>query len=335
MIQGKASPARDKHQFLDFGLMKYFSMPYVMFLPLLPVVLFATLGFFIYHSKYQIPEEIPFWTFLFGLPHIIASFQTTYDKEYLATYRWWVVVTLGVVLLPYTLVTLGVSAKLVLAVFFILTVHHVIAQQFGIALAVEKLRPSYSFTVCKWSTIALGVLAYFHAYLSSDLQDERYFIYLQNTAELLTVPLLGVVVISAGRFVFRCRLNKVKGRFFLTNITLFLLALILIFQTPYALVGLMIVRILHDSTSFIVYLFHDAARNQRKRNNVLYRIFPFIPVIVLSPLLALITAAALSYLAGHHYFIGWFVIGITLGHYYIEKFMWRGGTPHRNHFNFN
>src|SRR6201999_2188491 len=93
-----------------------------------------------------------YWTLVFGLPHIISSFQTVCDREYLAQYRALVLRIAAIVVLPLCLYLAGVPQALIFTVFALLTVYHVIAQQYGIALGVAGLRPSWLSRACKWGT---------------------------------------------------------------------------------------------------------------------------------------------------------------------------------------
>jgi len=88
-------------------------------------------------------------------------------------------------------------------------------------------------------------------------------------------------------------------------------------------------------SGFVVYIGHDTARNKTRRWNVLYRALPFLPVWLLNLAFALGLAAALTYCANRIAWIGWLVTGITLAHYYMESVIWRGPTPHRQHFKFH
>lgn len=312
---------------------RLFRMPYALLLPLLPLTGLLLFGFLPLPS-YRIPEQFPFWVFFFGLPHIVSSFQTMCDAEYLAAYRRRAVTMLCVALAPLALVTAGVPASLLLVLVLVLTQHHVVAQQYGMALAVARMRPTAAFAVCKWSTMLLGVLAAFLTYAATEFEGTAPFAVLAALAAQVSMPVLAVVLASGALLVWRCRHNSAGALIFAMNVLLFTTALILVFRSPYALAGLMLVRILHDVSGFVVYIGHDTARNKKQRCNLLYRALPFLPVWLLNLAFALGLAAALTYCANRSAWIGWLVTGITLAHYYLESFIWRGPTPHRQHFKF-
>jgi hypothetical protein len=240
----------------------------------------------------------------------------------------------ALLLLPLALVAAGVPAALLLTVVLILTQHHVVAQQYGMALAVARIRPAAAFLVCKWSTMTLGVVASFLTYTATDFAGTVQFEVLQALADQLAAPLLAVVLASGGLVVWRTRHNRAGATIFAMNILLFSGALLLIFRTQYALLGLMLVRILHDVSGFVVYISHDSARNRTQRKNVLYRLLPIMPVWLLNLGSALLVAAAMTWLANRIAWIAWLVTGLTIAHYYLESKIWRGPTPHRQHLQF-
>jgi hypothetical protein len=308
------------------------SMPYALLLPLLPLAVLCTLGFLYSAPHYRIPEQIPYWAFFFGLPHILSSFQTMCDAEYLAAYRKQALFILCLFFLPFALYKMGVPASIILTVFLVLTVHHVIAQQYGIALSVARLRPSPASAICKWCTVLLGTVAYFQCYSAADLRGSEHYGMLITLADALMMPLLMAIAVAGTLLVWQARAQRMGAVLLALTILLFIFALMLIFKTQHMLVGLMLARILHDVSGFVVYIGHDTARNRIERKNLLYRVFPFLPVWFLNLSFALAIAAGLTWLSSGMAFIGWLVIGISTAHYYMESFIWRGGTPHRQHF---
>lgn len=308
------------------------SMPNALYLPLVPLFALCTWAFVFYIPLYQRPEQIPFWTLLFGLPHIISSFQTMCDREYLVHYKTHVIVMSVMCVTPYGLHKMGVSTEFIMIAFTVATVHHVVAQQFGIALSVAGFRPTKLSFICMWSTIALGVAAFFYPYLMSDREHHSHIL---SIIDYLTSPALFTIAITGWMLVWSSRKNTNGAAMLAINIGLFVIALIIILKTQYVLVGLMLVRILHDVSGFVVYIKHDSSRNQVKRHNFLYRFIPILPIWLLNSLFAFTIAGSLSHLAESYNLFFWLVIGITFGHYFIERIIWRGKTPHRQHVSFS
>lgn len=311
---------------------KLFSMPYALMLPLVPLALLCAIAYSHAGKNYRVPEQIPYWAFFFGLPHIISSFQSICEKEYFFAYRKKMVYIGGLCLLPLTLYGVGVPTFIILTAVLVLTINHVIAQQYGIALSVAGLRPSIYFSICKWSTMLLGTAAYLNCYSETVVSGNDEYRVFYELVDFLTLPLFITIAASGGQLIWQARARTSGVVLLVANIVIFLISLALISQPKYAVIGLMLARILHDMTGFVVYIGHDSARNRGGRKNILYRAIPFLPIWVLNPLYALTIAAVLTYLAGLNVFVAWLVLGITIAHFYSESFIWRGKTPHRQNF---
>ena len=323
-------PQQTNHQTV-FGNM--FAMPYVLFLPLLPLLALCVWAGLFLVPQYRMPEEIPYWVLFFGLPHIISSFQTICDKEYIVSYKKQLTIIAVLTLLPYILILLGVPSTTILTVFIALTVHHVVVQQLGISMWVARLRPTMVFKICKWSTLGLGIVAFHRPYFLPNMGGNAYLDITLDASRMMVIPLLLVMVVSGALLCWSARKNKLGSLLLAVNLLLFLFALILILKTEYTLIGLMLVRVLHDITGFVIYMKHDSARNENIRSNILYRPFGLIPVWLLNPLLAITVAAVLTQLSADFQFIAWLIVGLTAAHYYMEGVIWRKGTPHRQHIN--
>lgn len=326
-----------QHSLALSGFRQMFVMPWALFFPLIPIAVCCSLGLLYAPGTYQTPEQIPYWTLIFGLPHIISSFQTSCDKEYLQTYGPRLLPVIGLMLAPIIFYFLQAPPKIILGINFVWTIYHVIAQQYGIAFGTARVKPSPLSSLCKWCTVLLGLIAYMQVTHYPDWENNG----LSGMQRVLSaaIPLLLAGMIAAGGILlWRARAHRTGMSLLGLNLLLFLLALFLIFGSAHALIGLMIIRILHDVTGFMAYIWHDSIRNRPdqanplKRPNLLYRLFPFVPVWLLNPVLAIAIAAGLAYGAQDVTIIWWLMIGLNIAHYYMESFIWKQGTPHRQHF---
>jgi hypothetical protein len=321
---------RHDHSLIPEG--RFTAMPGALLLPLPLVFALCVLGYVFFLPHYQIPEQIPYWMVFFGLPHILASFQTVFDREYLSYYKKQILPVLAICLLPFVAYKLGVSPKSIFITYFILTVYHIVSQQHGIALATANLRNNPIAKICKWLIVAMGIVAYLKSYFAADLNNSETFALLLALTEFLSTPLLTAMTLAAGYLLWQRRAEPMAAIMLAVYLLPFILALIIILKTAYVLIGLMIARILHDVTAFVIYIKHDTNRNRKVRKNLLYRLFSFLPVWLLVPALAIAASAGIGQLARHVEFFMWLVIGISIAHYYIECFIWRSGTPHRRYF---
>lgn len=271
-----------------------------------------------------IPEDIPAWVFFFGLPHIVSSLQTCCDADYLRAYRRHVPACLALLCLPWMLVRAGLPQSWLLGVVGLWTVQHVVAQQVGIGLAAAQQRPSRLSSCWKLGVIGVGSLAFMRHYAGHLLAWP-----LPPAVERVVIIVLvmlfagGVVLVSRAR-------QRGRGAWVLgINLALLLIAAVFALFGAWPLVGLMLVRVLHDLTGFVVYVSHDCARNRMARTNPLYRVAGGLPVAVLNLGWALLIAGGLTLLSRSSALVGWLVVGVTLVHYYLEGRIWRGDTPHR------
>lgn len=297
-------------------------LPIVLCLPIVVLPMFVDIG------RYRVPEDIPGWALLFGLPHIIASFQTTIDHEYLIAYRYRTVLTASLILLPLLLISAGFPTLPITVTYISFTIYHTVAQQMGIGLAVAKMRPSACSQILKWSAVTFGLVAYAIYFVGPGLTD-GYRSVLANLRNAGELPFI-VLATSAGSYlVWQARARTYAAALLTINTLIFLMVPLLMLETRFGIIGLMIIRVVHDVSGFVVYVAHDISRNREQRRNVLYRAFPFCAVWWLGPVLAIAIAAALNALPEVVDFAKWLLIGLYLSHYYMESFIWRGPTVHR------
>ncbi len=308
---------------------RFSTTPYALFLPLIPIMLITAVSWLHPTPQYQRPDQIPYWAFFFGLPHILSSFQTMCDKEYLLAYKKQTLIILCLFVFPFLVFNSVVPSQIIYGTLFALTIHHIVAQQYGICLSVAQLRPSIISEIFKWCTIILGVLLFFRA---NFFGNHAFSLTLISLTDFISAPFLVIIAALSCLLIWRARQNLMGATMMAFNAALLTGALLLVLNN-HQLIGFMIFRIFHDTTGFIVYINHDINRNSPVRKNLLYRLFPLFPVWALNITLAFTFAAALSYLASYSGFIAWLLVGIAIAHYYIESVIWRGNTPHRQHVN--
>jgi hypothetical protein len=119
------------------------------------------------------PEHMMIWTVLFIMPHIIASFITLADKEYLQHYQRKLWVPFLVVLLFVCYIgTMPYGFSLFLLFFVFYNMYHIIAQQFGLTLMFLRHKPNWRFQCWKWFSALAATNLYFVAYHKSWLKNK-------------------------------------------------------------------------------------------------------------------------------------------------------------------
>ena len=283
------------------------------------------------------PEDWPFWTVIFGLPHIIASLITMADREYLTHYRrtllWPLLIFAGIATAGH-IGPQPLSFNLLFLFLAFYTIYHVLAQQLGLTLMMMGTAPTRTFQLWKWLLIIAGMAIYMNVY------GERYLgnIWLGKVS-LYDALTYTAALISAALIVLAIRLTPTSrhriGIWYLWGNVALILSTLLIQEVGYSLFVILIPRVIHDVTAYIVYITHDRNRNKHEPINSIYRLTSFtrLSPIILLPLLSIGIAFMLTSYR-QYALISIVVLTVSFLHYYFEGFIWRGPNPHRRHVNF-
>ncbi len=261
------------------------------------------------------PQDLAWFTLFFVLPHIVASSLLLCNREYIRHYSkplsyGFVACAVLAFLLP-----LVVPMNLWLLGFGLLTIHHVLAQQFGMATGLSRATGKLA-TAWKWTGLVAGVLVYYLFYYSKTVVPER--------AELLfvtTTTVVSVFGVLTGLTFARAANRQVMAYGWL-NFAMIAVAYFAI-RTEYFFFAVLAPRMIHDLTAFSFYVVHDVNRGREQGRWVFLK---FIPIAMVTPVLAILLASSLKS------FVALAVIQfLTLFHYWTERFTWKSGTPHRRY----
>jgi hypothetical protein len=264
------------------------------------------------------PNEFYLFTLFFVLPHIIASLLTFAEKSYLSYYRkslmqYTFLALLGTIIFIYAL-----PQNIYLALFGLITLYHVIGQQFGLNAAFANLRDN-NFSAWKY-------LGFIIAALSSVL---LFFPSGKNALVFNSIILSILFLLLAFAYLtYRClQLSQSKfGReYFVLNFLLIVFVFIFI-AIDYSFFAILLPRFVHDLTAFNFYSVHNYNRvhsgNKLHLNSVKYSVFWTL-------LVAIIIAQGISFLN-----ISFVILFLTLLHYGVERFIWKGATLHKEFIKF-
>lgn len=287
------------------------------------------------------PEQWPFWTVIFGLPHIIASLLTMSDREYLSFYRrslLWPLIIFAAVASAGHFGPQPLSYNLLFVIFAFYTIYHVLAQQLGLTLMMMGIAPGRLFRYWKWTSVLAGFAIYINVYgqqymgnMAFSLGDR--VIDIQQLFTWMAALLCAAQLILAWRLAPSSR-HRIGVWYMWSNVALLLSAL-LINHIGYTLFVILIPRVIHDLTAYTVYITHDRNRNRQGRINPLYRLTGGggLSPLLLLPALSIAIAFVLS--SHQHYpVISIAILTVSFLHYYFEGFIWRGPNPHRDYVNF-
>jgi len=268
------------------------------------------------------PQSLAWFNVFFALPHIVASSVILIDEEYLRGYRR--LLATGLVLAAAVAFALPrfASADLVLALNGLLTIHHVLAQQFGLALGIAG-RAARIDRLWKWTGLAAGTAVYALFFLSDRLGADRLSVL--NAFALAATGLFFAMTVVR----FRAPLGRTARWTGYANFAMVASALWSV-RSGYFFFAVLGPRVIHDVTAFGFYVVHDENRRRDGKPNPLLGIvsrIPFVgalPALVLTPAIAVLVAAVMRSVAAAA-----FVNFVTLFHYWTERYTWRKGTPHR------
>ncbi|WP_373188000.1 hypothetical protein [Halopseudomonas sp.] len=287
------------------------------------------------------PEQWPFWTVIFGLPHIIASLLTMADREYLSFYRrslFWPLLLFAAITSAGHFGPQPVSYDLLLVILAFYTIYHVLAQQLGLTLMMMGTAPTRTFKFWKWTSILAGFAIYINVYGQQFIPGSAIRV---GGVALTIVELFTWIaaLLCAAQLVLALRLAPTSrhrmGVWYLWSNVALIISALLINHLGYTLFVILIPRVIHDLTAYTVYITHDRNRNRHGPVNLFYRLTGFsrLSPLLLLPALSIAIAFVLS--SQQHYpVISIAILTMSFLHYYFEGFIWRGPNPHRNYVNF-
>ncbi len=276
------------------------------------------------------PDEWPAWTILFGMPHVIAGLLTMADREYLGYYRRrfrWPLLGFGAISIAAATGPAQLAFGVALWLGFY-TVTHLLTQQIGLGFTMLRKPPLAWMRLWKWTMLVLGVLVYAGLFLDMNLPaaslgglDPHALVVLGGAG--LLVPLLVSTAVLARRAVDRCAVVYLWSNWAM------MAAVLAAYVWRYPVFILLIPRIIHDLTAYLVYYNHDSNRNARHGHNLLYwrarrdRTIAFwiLPAVSVGLAYALQINEFPIFIA-----INFF---LTFMHYHIESVVWRRPHPHR------
>lgn len=280
------------------------------------------------------PDEWAIWTVFFGMPHIVSSIITLADKDYISHYkqRLWkpflLFTVIVLVAMPFP------NGRLAFLAFFAsYTVYHVLAQQLGISLMMLKRRPDQTTKMWRWSLILSAILIYAIGFTDSYLAAFKLGnISLLNIVNGLFALTLSATLVLTYKIFKEAQANNASNiaLTYLCSNALIVVACYLCVQLGYLVFAIIMPRVIHDLTAFTIYSVHDQNRNRVEYKNIFYKAFSFthLPPMVLCPLLSI----AIAFIAFRTNILVLVALGyiISLFHYHLESFVWKGDAIHRH-----
>ena len=267
-------------------------------------------------------EQLLVLGIIFENPHIVASNVMMLNREYLQFYKRKLVVGLCLIIgLSLVLITLF-GVKAFLTFFYTWTIYHVIRQQIGIGKMINR-ESSRIYTIWSWLFLIISlVIAFGVGYFHADT------LIVPRQTLLFTLSVL-LSLFSVFSVICLMRLENRQGKLFLAANVALVLTAVLALYTGFPLFVILLPRIVHDTTAFIIYINHETNRSTPRRKLFLYRAIPSLPIWATLLTFSLLWGAALTY--SGTWITVWIAIGLALVHYLTEAFTWRHGSLHRKY----
>ena len=280
------------------------------------------------------PYEWAWYLVIFGMPHIVGSVITLVDDEYINYYKKKLTCIFLIIITSMVVITRVFGVTTLVLIMSAHTIYHAIAQQTGLCFMMLKQRPTKSCLAWKQISIILAILVFFTIFIRSGLNQVSLFgqsllhiVYKFEGFLLLLSVLFAIKVHSQSS-------SKVGILYLWGNVLLVAWAYICALL-QYDVFVILIPRIIHDITAFIVYGVHDQNRNREANHNYIYKAFSWtkVPPWLLSPILAV----SISYflfrgkdaMEIENVAIVYTIYFINFFHYLIESFVWKKENIHR------
>ncbi len=264
----------------------------------------------------QSPTVFAWYHILFGLPHIIASFVSYANKEYLVYYKQPIIHAI-IITLSIIAVFMLFAPSLLVYFFIGYTLYHFSRQQVGLC----RRYLHNTFVTRIWSisgvitsiTLALSVGGEGFAYVPREI----------------TIYLQGAGIISLIVFIITSVYFAKRDTYVITSSAIIILASVCILFGYYA-VGILMLVFTHDTSAFAVYTAHDTNYQQQKNNNRIYSLLHIHPryIVIVLPGICIGVGYLLMWYSVTLFFA--VALFLSLMHYYLEAIIWKKGTLHRN-----
>lgn len=276
------------------------------------------------------PRVYTWFILLFMVPHIIASFFSFAEKEYVDHYRSGLLRgTQIAVALGLFLPALAGATILPVLAFVIYTMVHVFMQQSGVS---KSLMRNATSSHAYWQWIGIGISVLLYAYLLLPMPWLKNVLHGSGLLLFIGVPIFLLYNLLAIDIVRKSR-TKLGRIYFLGSHSIPILGILYI-ATGYPIIALVVPRIIHDLTAFVFYITHDNNRFIKHGSNFLYRATSKVglPVYIANPVLSILLAFAISKFNSAT--VAVLLTCIFFMHYYTESIIWKKDTLHRQHITF-
>lgn len=283
-------------------------------------------SFGIIQSLPERPEYWSIWIYIFGMPHVFASFLLLADKEYIQEFKSNIIISASILLSLPPLLSLFFDFYVIFFIFTAMIVYHTVAQQFGLSLIASRSKPNFAHKANTILASLVGVVLYTYMY-----SNDQFSFAVEHKADLVSLAkVLFIIVTGLSLFQFITS-NTRQGRIFVFLNWLLIGSILGFFLAGLEVLSIIIGRIIHEFSAWIIYGVHDHNRNLLNSHNLAYKYLP-IPTQYAGIVLAFVFGIAITFVSeSHASFLAMLIISFSLFHYWIERFIWKGKSgPKQN-----
>ena len=292
---------------------------YIYLLSLIPIFIFI-FDFFYLNKLNEFFKNQPYYfilyIYLFDFPHIIGSFLSYFDKDYIKEYK--------NKILKYFLIFVGIffffkfflNEELLFVFFGFYTMYHVIGQEIGITkLFGNKI--DFFDEVLKY--LIMFITGYIFCQIYLNIKNIEF-----NIININFYVFLAIVIVLLIVFLKHLFISKKSFHYLMYCLILFICSVFYYFE--YYFLTILTLRIIHDISAFYFYSIHNYNRKKESKKNV---IFNFILFRSINPiLLTIIIPISINYfyfiiLEINFSIIFFIYLSMEFIHYNMEKLFWR------------
>jgi len=287
------------------------------------------------------PNNLLVLALLFGTPHIVASnLILVTNRDYFRHYRSrFVGISLGLAAF-FAVFGSTLPRPIIVALISAWTVAHVVKQQVGLGNSTARHSGPMFWT---WSWVGIGAgMLYYNAIFQARVFTDGQLRLLAAVVAALAIIVAGLTIALAARTG-----NPLGRRWVVANGALMSLAA-MAYLLGYPFFAILMPRVVHDVTAFVVYISHDANRALAGVANRFYRPHrrPTGLALLALPAIAVAVSATLEHGADRvvnralgalggiqiHEPVSLGVVGfLALQHYAFESFTWKSSSPYRRY----
>lgn len=266
------------------------------------------------------PHSMRWFTLFFMLPHIFASMLILADTRYIQFYRCRLSMTVPLFLLAAIWLPSVLGWTAFMIVIAIYTIYHLMAQQAGMAAMLAENR-CIRHRIWGWTSFIFLAVLYLLVLVPASV--------VMPWLDAVLAALAAALVVTTWQAWSRSHTGS--GRRYIGANSAMLLSCLLFYYLALPFFLILMPRVVHDITAFMVYAAHNTSRANHGAGSVMgliQRLIP-LPATYLTPLAGIGLTVMVTYLWQSHMMV--LLPFMALFHYHWEAVMWRGGSPLRQH----